>query len=247
MINDIYQIGLIKKKPNRGFFLLCIRRIKKNEGQTILFSSKSMILCIRHACMAYALNFNLEGIIMKKIGLLLLGLMLALTLTACGGNGENTSDSPDSNNTQSYMDYFAMVEVGDTLAQVEEKIGTKGEETNDSKYSTIYFWDVADGNGVEVTFNKEDGKADKVKMEYEAKDISNEKTKVKDLEGLKAKINDGITYDDVKAWVGGTDGVLYEKTKTANSYYWRGTDGSSLMANFSAETGLCTSYTGFGN
>lgn len=204
---------------------------------------------------------------MKKIALLALTFIFALSFTACGDknekdlssndtkisslreSNENESTKQESNenkSTKTYIECFTLVEVGDSLEQVEEKIGFKGEETYDSNYATTYFGDVNDGFGVEVNFSKDSGIADKVKMEYNVKDITNEKTKVKDLEGLKAKIDDGVSYDDVKAWVGGVDGVLYKKDETANSYYWRGTDGTSLMADFSVETGFCTSYTGFG-
>lgn len=196
---------------------------------------------------------------MKKIGLLAFILVLALSFTACGDKTDKdlsdtsstkesvSQDGNENKDTRTYIDCFASVEVGDSLEQVEEKMGFKGEETHNDDYSTTYFWDVKDGNGVGVNFRKDDyNKADKVKLEYDVKDIRNKKTKVKNLEGLKAKIADGVSYDDVKAWVGGVDGVMNEKNKTANSYYWRGNDGSSLMADFSIETGLCTSYTGFG-
>ncbi|EOH95355.1 hypothetical protein [Enterococcus pallens] len=196
---------------------------------------------------------------MKKIGFLVFGLAITLSFSGCGDKNEN--DLSESSSTQAstpakskkskvkltYMDYFAAIDVGESLEQVEEKMGDIGEITYDSEYSTTYFWDVEDGHGVTVDVDKEENKVEKVELEYDVKDITNQKTKVKDLDELKTKINDGVTYDEVKEWVGGVDGVLCEKTEDSKDYYWRGTDNSSLSATFSNETGLCLSYVGFGN
>lgn len=196
---------------------------------------------------------------MKKIGLLVVALITTVSFSGCGDKSggdlsENSSTqasapakSKKNKNTQTYMDYFAAIDVGESLEQVEEKMGDTGEITYDSELSTTYFWDVKDGHGVIVNVNKEENKVKEVELKYNVKDVVNEKTKVKDLDELKAKIKDGVTYDDVKAWVGGVDGVLCEKTEDSKDYYWRGTDNSSLSASFSNETGLCLSYVGFGN
>lgn len=185
----------------------------------------------------------------KHIIAIVISLCILVALAACGnGNSPDTQEGNISDNGMSYMDYFAQISVGDTQEQVEDKMGFTGVVKIESDNIKQVFWDVENGNGVEVDFTSyTDWTASKIVLRYDSKDLVNDATKVTDLDGLGDLINNGLTYDDVKIWVGGTEGALVEKGTNIYEYYWRGSDNSSLHARFSTETDMLQSFTGFGN
>ena len=157
---------------------------------------------------------------------------------AKGGNGEDTS------NSVKYWEYFGKIELGDSLAKVTEVMGLEGVITLDEDLSVVYFWDTGDKNGYEVNFWKEDDRAIRVEMKFDRKDLANDAVIIQDLTELKAKVQQGITYDEMKEYLGGVDGVWVTKTSTTNKYCWAHTSGAYVEASFSASDNQCSFFFG---
>jgi len=185
---------------------------------------------------------------MKKIVLALVSCLFVISIAGCSSDNKDTasnkSDSKSSSSTvsdNSYLDYINKIEVGDSLDQINEVIGSDGEVHSDN---ATYSWDIGNGGFVAV-FRKDDtSSALSVEVSYDKKDVENKKVKIKDLDGLKSKVKEGISYDDFKENLGGVDGVLVSKGSVTKSYVWRSPDGSVVDAAFRLDDNMCNSFTG---
>ena len=172
---------------------------------------------------------------MKKILTLILALILAITLVACGG------DNAASTNDKEYLDLINKTEVGDSLDKITEIIGFEGEVQSDN---ATYTWDFGNG-GFSAVFREGDtSEALSVKVLYEYDDVVNSKVKIKDLDTLKEKVSAGIHYDDFKDYLGSVDGILVEKGPVTKGYVWRSSNGSIVTAAFKLNNNICNSFVG---
>lgn len=172
---------------------------------------------------------------MKKrysLAICVLSVMMVFAFSGCAGKKSAKAD---------YLDLINKIELGDSLEDVNKVVGSDGVLSSDG---ITYTWEVG-GGGLSVHFQGEEtDEAIAIALDYENKDVENKKVKIKDLEGLKKKVNEGITYDDFKELMGGVDGVLTRKGTGTNSYVWRNPDGSNVSASFQLETDLCNSFVG---
>ncbi len=181
---------------------------------------------------------------MNKLLTLILTLVLALSLAACGGNTNN--DNSNSTNgsdvgDKAYLDLINKIEVGDSLDKINEIIGSEGKVQSDN---ATYIWDIGSG-GFSAIFRQNDTSASiSVKVLYDNEDVVNSKVKIKDLDTLKAKVRDGISYDDFKEFLGGVDGILVEKGPVTKGYVWRSSNGSDVTAGFKLDNNICNSFAG---
>jgi len=181
---------------------------------------------------------------MKKNTFILLALLLIICITAvgCSGGGDNAAAGNGAGaNDKAYLDLIHKIDVGDSLDKINEVIGFEGEGKSDN---ATYTWTIGNG-GFSAIFKEGDTtEAISVKVLYEYDDVVNNKVKIKDLETLKEKVRDGISYDDFKDYLGGVDGVLVDKGPVTNSYVWRSSNGSVVSAGFKLNNNICNSFVG---
>ena len=176
---------------------------------------------------------------MKKITIIILALLLIICIAAvgCSGGGGNAASSND----KAYLDLINKIDVGDSLDRINEIIGFEGEVLSDN---ATYSWDIGNG-GFSAVFKQDDTtEAIAVKVRYDNKDVENRKVKIKDLDTLKQKVNDGIHYDDFKDYLGGVDGVLVDKGPVTKGYVWRNPSGAVVTAGFRLRDNMCNSFVG---
>jgi len=181
---------------------------------------------------------------MKKITLIVLALLFSICIAAagCSGGGDNAASNNGSNaNDKAYLDLINKIEVGDSLDKINEIIGFEGEVRSDN---ASYSWEIGNGGFSAIFREGETSEAISVKVLYENEDVVNSKVKIKDLDTLKAKVNDGIHYDDFKEFLGGVDGVLVEKGPVTKGYVWRSPNGSVVTAGFKLSNNICNSFVG---
>ena len=76
-------------------------------------------------------------------------------------------------------------------------------------------------------------------------DSKNKKVTLDNLSDIKARINDGISYDEFKKAVGGVDGTLIE-VSSWNKYVWVAEDGSSNVTASFGKDGNLKFFNGLG-
>lgn len=185
---------------------------------------------------------------MKKIFLALVTCLFVVSIAGCGSDNKDTTStksdsksSSSSNNDKSYLDYINKIEVGDSLDQINEVIGSEGEVHSDN---ATYSWDIGNGGFIAVFREDDTTSALSVEVSYDKKDVENKKVKISDLDSLKSKVGEGISYDDFKENLGGADGVLVSKGPVTKSYVWRSPDGSVVDGAFRLDDNMCNSFTG---
>ena len=77
------------------------------------------------------------------------------------------------------------------------------------------------------------------------KELKNKKVTLDNLSDIKARINDGISYDEFKKAVGGVDGTLIE-VSSWNKYVWVAEDGSSNVTASFGKDGDLKFFNGLG-
>lgn len=196
---------------------------------------------------------------MKKCKLLLCLLSFALVTTLVTGCDKSSNDSNDSkskkkvvekseNKVKTKCEFYECIdkiEPENTVEEVNNIIGIDGVLT-DEKYN-FYEYDFGDDKKIILKFYSSDKST--IVVEYDKKDLKNNKVTLEKLSDLKARINDGITYEDFKKEVGGVDGTLVEKSTLSNKYVWVTKNEGYVSASFSnsgSRKGTCTFFSGFG-
>lgn len=197
---------------------------------------------------------------MKKCKLLLCLLSFSLIITLVTGCDKS---SDDSNNSKSNGETAAKseskvktkcefykcideIEPENTVEEVNEIIGIDGVLT-DEEYN-FYEYDFGDEKKITLKFYSSDKST--IVVDYDKADLKNNNVTLENLSDLKARINDGITYEDFKKEVGGVDGTLIEKSTLSNKYVWVTKSEGYVTASFSnsgSNEGKCTIFSGFGN
>ncbi len=170
---------------------------------------------------------------MKKTALVLMVSLLVMLTGCSNGSSGGGAGSKD------FFDLINQIEVGDSLEKINEVIGSEGEVRSDN---ATYTWE-----NFSAVFRVDDTSAAlSVSLLYDNKDVENSKVKIKDLDALKAKVSEGIFYNDFKEYVGGVDGVLVSKNSSTNGFVWRNPNGSVVDASFRVEDNMCNSFVGSG-
>ena len=187
---------------------------------------------------------------MKK-WLLIIAFVLSAAICAAGcGSGSGAGSGADAGGkgagsgagSKQYLELINKIEVGDSLEKINEIIGAEGEAESDN---ATYTWDIDGGGGFSAIFRANDTSAAlSVKLLYNDKDVADNKVVVKNLDDLKAKVSEGINYDDFKEIMGGVDGILISKNSVAKGYVWRNAKGSVVNASFTLDDNMCNNFVG---
>lgn len=197
---------------------------------------------------------------MKKSKLLLCLLSFALVITlvtGCDKKSDNGNNSKGKGETaekseskiKTKCDFYKCIDEikpENTVEEVNKIIGIEGVLT-DEKYN---FYEYDFGNDKKITLKFYSSDKSTIVIDYDKKDLKNNKVTLENLSDLKARINDGITYEEFKKEVGGVDGTLVEKSTLSNKYVWVTKNEGYVTASFSnsgSRKGMCTFFSGFGN
>ena len=193
---------------------------------------------------------------MKKI---LIGLMCLLTLMCSVGctsdkksvtTNKNVSTKTENTKKEvkskcSYYECLTKMSLDNTLEDLNEIVGfeaTKLENTTSSNFDK-YEYDF--GNDKKITVSFYNDKVSTIKLEYDKKDLKNKKVTLENLSDVKARINDGISYEEFKKSVGNVDGTLIE-VSSWNKYVWVAEDGSSNVTASFGKDGNLKFFSGLG-
>lgn len=178
----------------------------------------------------------------KKIILFLLVAVISITLVGCGTNKTNTNNTNDAQESEkmaksncSYYKCLNEIKLDNTVDEITKIIGINP-ETDES--GTKYTYKFSQDKNIVVN-TMEDGKVVTVILDgYDEEDLANKKVTLDNLDEVDSKINDGITYEQFKKYVGGLEGTLVE-LGSWNKYIWVAEDGdSNVTASFSSSDKL---------
>lgn len=145
----------------------------------------------------------------------------------------------------SYYECLSKMSLDNTLDELNGIVGfdaTKVENTTSSTFDK-YEYDFGNDEVMTVSINNE--KISSIKIEYDKKELKNKKVTLDNLSDVKAKINDGVSYDEFKEAVGGVDGTLIELSSW-NKYVWVAGDGSSYITGSFGKDGNLKFFNGLG-
>lgn len=149
----------------------------------------------------------------------------------------------------SYYECLSKMSLDNSIEELNDIIGfdaTKLENNTSSSTLDKYEYDFGGDKKITVTMYNSNNKISSIKLEYDKKDIKNKKVTLENLSDIKARINDGISYDEFKKSVGGVDGTLIELSSWTK-YVWIAGDGSSYVtASFGKNDGNLKFFSGLG-
>lgn len=187
----------------------------------------------------------------NKILIGLTCLFVLICTVGCVNTKENTSaknDNVKSDTEQtvkskcSYYECLTKMSLDNTLEELNGIVGfeaTKLESTSLDKYEYDFV------NDKKITVSISNDKIVSIKIEYDKKELKNKKVTLDNLSDIKARINDGISYDEFKKAVGGVDGTLIE-VSSWNKYVWVAEDGSSNVTASFGKDGNLKFFNGLG-
>ncbi|MBO5138525.1 MAG: hypothetical protein J6B89_02680 [Bacilli bacterium] len=193
---------------------------------------------------------------MKKSKLLIGAVSLAFVGTLVTGcdNSKTRSNVKDNKTTKteeknklkakcSAIECIKKINVETTVEEVNKIIGVDGVLT-DEKYN-FYEYDL--GNDEKITLKFYSSQKPTIIADFDKDDIADKKVDLSKLTELKSKVRSGITYDEFKAELGNTDGVLIEKSDSSNRYMWVSKKGGYVKATFRTSDNKCTFFSGYGD
>lgn len=192
---------------------------------------------------------------MKKSKLLIGIMCLVLGVTLVTGCGKtNTKKNNEKTNTTteeksklkakcSAVECIKKIDIENTVEEVNKIIGVDGVLTD--KEHNFYEYDL--GNDEKITLKYYSGTKATVVADFNRDDVADKKVDLSNLTDLKSKVSSGITYDEFKAEIGNTDGVLFEKSSISNRYMWVSTKGGYVKASFGVTSNKCTFFSGYGD
>lgn len=148
----------------------------------------------------------------------------------------------------SYYECLSKMSLDNSIEEINDIIGFDATKLENNTSSTLdkYEYDFGRDKKITVTINNSNNKISSIKLEYDKKDIKNKKVTLENLSDIKARINDGISYDEFKKSVGGVDGTLIELSSWTK-YVWIAGDGSSYVtASFGKNDGKLKFFNGLG-
>lgn len=187
----------------------------------------------------------------SKIGLLALILCLVFSLSGCGSkdndSNKDSKNNSSENSTESskedlkVFEYMDKIKPENTVEEINSIIGSDGELV-DEKYNK-YTWKITDDTTLTATYYS--AKTATITIDIDDDLLKDDKTDLSDSSNLKSEINsaNGVTYEDMVSKFG-TNGYMVEKRSSGTSYMWVNKDGGYIKANFSNDSGKCTSFFG---
>ena len=187
----------------------------------------------------------------SKIGLLALILCLVFSLSGCGSkdndSNKDSKNNSSENSTESskedlkVFEYMDKIKPENTVEEINSIIGSDGELV-DEKYNK-YTWKITDDTTLTATYYS--SKTATITIDIDDDLLKDDKTDLSDSSNLKSEINsaNGVKYEDMVSKFG-TNGYMVEKRSSGTSYMWVNKDGGYIKANFSNDSGKCTSFFG---
>lgn len=178
---------------------------------------------------------------MKKIKNLLMIIIFAVVLTACGKTNEQKIETKGKCNV---FECIKKISSTNTLEEMNKIIGFDGENSYESNTSTTYKWKLSEDTSIEATINKESKKAT-LKIWYPSKMITKYAnfSKWDEIE-KKYKSTSGITYDEIVKLVGNVEGTLSGKSDLQLTYNWYDENNGYMFAYINPKTNKCTLASG---
>lgn len=183
----------------------------------------------------------------KNILVVLTCLLVVFCMTGCGKKADSSTDNGSIVKSKcSYYECLSKMSLGSTLDELNDVIGFEAVEGMTVSATTQqYNYDF--GNDKKITVTISNGKASDIEIEYDEKELKNKKVTLDNLSDVKAKINDGVSYDEFKKAVGNVDGTLIEIDDWSNRYVWVAENGSSrVIASFDKKTNNLKFFNGLG-
>lgn len=187
----------------------------------------------------------------SKIGLLALILCLVFSLSGCGSKDNDSNKDSKSNSSENstesnkedlkVFEYMDKIKPENTVEEINSIIGSDGELV-DEKYNK-YTWKITDDTTLTATYYS--AKTATITIDIDDDLLKDDKTDLSDSSNLKSEINsaNGVKYEDMVSKFG-TNGYMVEKRSSGTSYMWVNKDGGYIKANFSNDSGKCTSFFG---
>lgn len=174
---------------------------------------------------------------MKKRNVIILLLVLVTVIVFVGIFFliKNNTKNKVSSNIQEQVEYMNSINTNSTVEQINDILKVKG--IVDDNDSNKYYWELSDEVTIEVTYTK-NGNC-RIELIADNDNLVNNKVKINDVNTLKSKVNEGITYDEFKKEVGDVDGVLLGNSTVSKKYIWVASDGSYIKATFSNTNDKC--------
>ena len=186
---------------------------------------------------------------MKKKFLLGLACLFVLVYTTGCGNIKENNNKQDENGKNyatvetvkskcSYYECLTKMSLDNTIEELNEIVGFDATKLENTTGSTAEKYEYDFGNEKLITVTLFNNKISTIKIEYDRKELKNKKVTLDNLSDIKARINDGINYEEFKKAVGGVEGTLIELSSW-NKYVWVAEDGSSnVTASFGKDGNL---------
>lgn len=185
--------------------------------------------------------------IIMSISILVLGIFL---VTGCSvkkeiviGKDKKIQEKKKLKAKCSAVECIKKLNIDVTVEEANKIIGVDGKLT-DEKYN-FYEYDL--GNNEKIILKYYSGDKATIEADFNQDDIANKKVDLSHVNDLKTKVQNGVTYDEFKAEIGNTDGILIEKSQFSNKYLWVSTKGGYIKATFSLSNNKCTIFTGMGD
>ena len=185
--------------------------------------------------------------IIMSISILVLGIFL---VTGCSvkkeiviGKDKKIQEKKKLKAKCSAVECIKKLNIDVTVEEANKIIGVDGKLT-DEKYN-FYEYDL--GNDEKIILKYYSGDKATIEADFNQDDIANKKVDLSHVNDLKTKVQNGVTYDEFKAEIGNTDGILIEKSQFSNKYLWVSTKGGYIKATFSLSNNKCTIFTGIGD
>lgn len=185
--------------------------------------------------------------IIMSISILVLGIFL---VTGCSvkkeiviGKDKKIQEKKKLKAKCSAVECIKKLNIDVTVEEANKIIGVDGKLT-DEKYN-FYEYDL--GNDEKIILKYYSGDKATIEADFNQDDIANKKVDLSHVNDLKTKVQNGLTYDEFKAEIGNTDGILIEKSQFSNKYLWVSTKGGYIKATFSLSNNKCTIFTGMGD
>lgn len=193
---------------------------------------------------------------MKKKFLLGLACLFVLVYTTGCGNIKENNNKQDENGKNSatvetvkskcsYYECLTKMSLDNTIEELNEIVGFDATKLENTTGSTAEKYEYDFGNEKLITVTLFNNKISTIKIEYDRKELKNKKVTLDNLSDIKARINDGINYEEFKKAVGGVEGTLIELSSW-NKYVWVAEDGSSNVTASFGKDGNLKFFNGLG-
>ncbi len=173
------------------------------------------------------------------------GVTTFLLVKGNGGNG-NSGESGQGETSKGNCSVFECIEKLNskmTVEEMNEVIGFEGELTSEAETYKVYSWELTEETSITSQFSLSYNTAT-ISANY-PKSMVPKTADFSRWSEIQAKLKSGeaLYYDEFVKMVGGTEGVMSQKSSTSVTYEWDNADGGYLSGYFN-ESGKCTMATG---